>query len=271
MNRRTAFITGATQGVGRVVAERLGAMGWHVLVHGRDAERGRDLVETIVSRGGTARFFQADLSSLAEVRSLARALAAQAPQLHLLVNNAGVGFGPPGETRKTSADGFELRFAVNYLAPFMLTRMLLPNLVSAAPARVVNVASIGQRDVDFDDLQFERGYSGVDAYRRSKLALIMFTADLAAELAPSGVTVNAVHPASYMDTAMVRETGGEPQSTVGEGADAIMNLAVLPAGGDRSGAYFDRLAPGNARAQADDKQAQQTLRRMTLELVGALT
>jgi NAD(P)-dependent dehydrogenase (short-subunit alcohol dehydrogenase family) len=186
----------------------------------------------------------------------------------LLVNNAGVGFGPPGQERETSADGFELRLAVNYLAPFLLTRMLLPSLIAAAPARVVNVASVGQREMDFADMQFEFGYSGLDAYRRSKLALITFTVDLAAELAAAGVTVNAVHPASYMDTVMVRQTGSAPKATVGEGADAIMNLAVSPDVAHRTGEYFDQLTPSRAKEQAYDRQAQQRLRSLTLELVG---
>lgn len=120
-------------------------------------------------------------------------------------------------------------------------------------------------------MQFEWGYSGFDADRRSKLALIMFTVELAAELAGHGVTVNAVHPASYMDTAMVRETGSEPKTTVDEGADAIMNLAVSPDVGNRTGEYFDQLVPSRAKAQAYNRQAQETLRRNTLQLIGPWT
>ena len=268
MTDRIALITGATSGVGRVVAERLGRSGWHVLAHGRDAARGRSLVEHIETAGGQAQFYRTDLASLAEVRRLAAEVSSEFPRLRLLINNAGIGFGRPGAGRQTSADGFELRFAVNYLAPFLLTRLLLPNILAAAPARIVNVASAGQQDLDFADLQLERGYSGVDAYCRSKLALIMFTFDLATELAGTGVTVNAVHPASLMDTFMVREAGMAPLSTIDDGAYAIMNLAVSPQMSGRTGEYFDRLVPARARAQAYDAAAREMLRQASFDLVG---
>lgn len=264
MADRVALITGATNGVGRVVAERLGRQGWQVLVHGRDRNRGEQVVQAIAARGGSARFHEADLSSLNTVRQLAEEIMKDHPQLHLLINNAGVGFGRPGAGREQSKDGFEMRFAVNYLAPFLLTHRLLPALLAGAPSRVVNVASIGQQDLDFDNLQMTRGYSGVDAYRRSKLALIMFTFDLAAELQKLGVTVNALHPATFMDTFMVREAGGKPMSTVDEGADAIMHLAVDDVG--RTGEYFDQQRPARALRQAYDPKARERLQQIANEL-----
>jgi NAD(P)-dependent dehydrogenase (short-subunit alcohol dehydrogenase family) len=133
MSDRVALVTGATSGVGRVVAERLGAAGWRVLAHGRDSARGAEVVATITAAGGQARFLHADLASLAGVRALAAAVAQEGPRLPLLINNAGIGFGPPGAPRELGADGFELRLAVNYLAPFLLTRLLLPDLRAAAP------------------------------------------------------------------------------------------------------------------------------------------
>jgi len=264
MADRVALITGATNGVGRVVAERLGAQGWHVLVHGRDRNRGEQVVQAIQASGGSARFHEADLSSLSAVRQLAEEVMKDQPRLNLLINNAGVGFGRPGAGREQSQDSFELRFAVNYLAPSLLTHQLLPALLAGAPSRVVNVASIGQQDLDFNDLQMTRGYSGVDAYRRSKLALIMFTFDLAADLQKLGVTVNALHPAPFMDTFMVHEAGGQPMSTVGEGADAIMNLAIGDVGG-RTGEYFDGQRPARALRQAYDPQVRERLRQITSE------
>jgi NAD(P)-dependent dehydrogenase (short-subunit alcohol dehydrogenase family) len=264
MNDRVALVTGATNGVGRVVAERLAQQGWHVLVHGRDRSRGEQVVQAIADRGGSARFHAADLSSLNTVRQLAEEVMRDHPQLHLLINNAGIGFGRPGAGREQSQDGFELRFAVNYLAPFLLTHRLIPALLTGAPSRVVNVASIGQQDLDFGDLQMTRGYSGVDAYRRSKLALIMFTFDLAAELQKLGVTVNALHPATFMDTFMVHEAGGKPMSTVDEGADAIMHLAVDDVG--RTGEYFDQQRPARALRQAYDPKARERLQQATNEL-----
>src|SRR5215510_1639367 len=267
MMDRIALLTGATSGVGVVVAKRLAREGWLVLAHGRDEGRGAQVVGDIETAGGRARFYGADLSSMEGVRALAKAVARDHRHLHLLINNAGIGFGPPGGTRQESLDGFELRFAVNYLAPFLLTRLLLPKLLAAAPARIVNVASIGQRDIDFDDLQLKRHYSGRDAYRQSKLALIMFTFDLAEELKSRGVTVNALHPATFMDTFMVREAGGEPMSTVDEGADAIMNLAVSEETRDRTGEYFDGLHPARARGQAYDERARERLRKITFEVI----
>lgn len=271
--KKIALVTGATDGVGRYVASRLAAAGYHVLVHGRDQGRGESLMREISEAGGTAQFYPADLSSLQQVRDLAQAVLLTQDWLDLLINNAGIGTtnAEGSDGREESVDGFELRFAVNYLAPFLLTRLLLPNLLAAAPARIVNVASVGQQDLDFEDLQFERGYSGVGAYCRSKLALIMFTFDLAKELAGTGVTVNAVHPASLMDTYMVREAGATPMSTVEEGADAIMNLAVSPQMSGRTGEYFDRLVPARARAQAYDAAAREKLRQATLALVGLQT
>jgi NAD(P)-dependent dehydrogenase (short-subunit alcohol dehydrogenase family) len=265
MADRVALITGATNGVGRVVAERLGAQGWHVLVHGRDRSRGEQVVSEIQARGGSARFHEADLASMSAVRQLAEDVMKEHPGLHLLINNAGIGFGRPGAEREQSQDGLELRFAVNYLAPFLLTHRLLPALLEAAPSRVVNVASIGQEELDFDDLQMVHGYSSVQAYCRSKLALIMFTFDLAAELQRLDVTVNALHPATLMNTFMVQESQWQPRSTVDEGADAIMNLAVGDLQG-RTGEFFDQRRPARALRQAYDPGARERLQQIANQL-----
>jgi len=265
MADRVALITGATNGVGRVVAERLGAQGWHVLVHGRDRGRGEQVVSEIQARGGSARFHEADLASMSAVRQLAEDVMKEHPGLHLLINNAGIGFGRPDAQREQSQDGLELRFAVNYLAPFLLTHRLLPALLEAAPSRVVNVASIGQEELDFDDLQMVHGYSGVQAYCRSKLALIMFTFDLAAELQRLDVTVNALHPATLMNTFMVQESQWQPRSTVDEGADAIMNLAVGDLQG-RTGEFFDQRRPARALRQAYDPSARERLQQVANQL-----
>ena len=262
----TALVTGSTDGVGRVVAERLGKMGVRVLVHGRDRARGEAVVADIKNGGGAAEFLAADLAALAEVRRLAEAVRATTDRLHILVNNAGIG--SAGAARQTSADGHELRFAVNYLAGFLLTYLLLPSIKRSEPARIVNVASAGQQAIDFSDVMLTRGYSGSRAYCQSKLAQIMFTIDLAAELEGSGVTVNALHPATYMNTAMVRRAGVTPISTVEEGAEAILNLAVGPALAGRSGLYFNGLREARADRQAYDTQARSRLRALSLELTG---
>jgi NAD(P)-dependent dehydrogenase (short-subunit alcohol dehydrogenase family) len=271
LNGKTALVTGSTDGVGRLVAKRLGAAGARVLLHGRNRERGERVVAEIEEGGGPADFLAADLASLAEVRRLADAVRQRTDRLDILINNAGIGTGGARASRQTSADGHELRFAVNYLAGFLLTRLLLPLIRNSAPARVVNVASAGQQAIDFSDLMLTRGYSGTRAYCQSKLAQIMFTIDLADEFGGSGVTVNALHPATYMDTTMVRAAGITPWSTVEEGAEAILNLATSPTLEGRSGHYFNGQSEARADAQAYDAEARRRLKAISLDLTGCAT
>ena len=267
-SRRVALVTGSTDGVGRFVAERLGADGWEVIVHGRDAERGAAVVAAIAAPGGSARFLSADLSDLAAVRGLAEQIELSAPRLDLLINNAGIGSGGAGARRQVNAAGVELRFAVNYLAGFALTLRLLPLIRRSAPARIVNVASAGQQAIDFDDVMLTRDYSGGRAYMQSKLAQVMFAFDLAERLEGTGVTVNCLHPATYMATTMVREAGVTPWSTVEEGARAILQLAASPALEGRSGLYFNGLAEARADAQAYDAKARAKLWALSVKLAG---
>ena len=224
------------------------------------------MVERITKKGDEASFLAADLSSLAEVRSLADAVRGESDGLDALVNNAGIG--TSGAKRELSADGFELRFAVNYLAGFLLTRLLLPTLASRKSARIVNVASAGQQAIDFSDVMLTRGYSGMRAYRQSKLAQILFTFDLAKELAGQNIAVNALHPATYMDTTMVRLSGVQPISTVEQGGAAILQLAQSPALAGRSGLYFSGMQESRADPQAYDEDARRRLRALSFDLVG---
>jgi NAD(P)-dependent dehydrogenase (short-subunit alcohol dehydrogenase family) len=265
---RTALVTGATDGVGRVVARELAKDGWRVLVHGRDRRRGEALVQEIEQTGGSASFLAADLASLAEVRRLADAVRQATDRLDLLINNAGIGTAGSAPGRQTSADGHELRFAVNYLAGFLLTHLLLSLLEATAPARIVNVSSAGQQAIDFSDVMLTRHYSGVAAYCQSKLAQIMFTIDLAQELKDRGVIANALHPSTYMNTTMVARAGVSPMSKVEDGAAAILKLAVSPALEGRSGLYFNVQSESRANAQAYDAQARQRLRALSCELTG---
>lgn len=263
---KTALVTGSTDGVGRLVARRLGEAGARVLVHGRDAERGARVVAAIEKAAGTARFLRADLASLAEVRRLAAAVQDATDRLDILINNAGIG--TAGGIRQESVDGFELRFAVNYLAGYLLTSLLLPLLRSSAPSRIVNVSSAGQQAIDFADVMLMRGYSGAHAYCQSKLAQVMFTFDLAEKLAGTGVAATCLHPATYMDTTMVRRAGVTPISTVEEGAEAILNLAASPALEGRTGLYFNGMREARAHSQAYDAEARRRLWRLSLELTG---
>jgi len=265
---KTVLITGATDGVGRRVAQRLARAGTTVLVHGRDPIRGAQVLAEIRNAGGAGVFYPADLASLSEVRRLAETIRRDHQRLDILINNAGIGVGPRGSARQTSQDGHELRFAVNYLSGLLLTRLLLPLLKATETSRIVNVASVGQQPIDFADVMLARGYSGTRAYCQSKLAQIMFTFDLARELEGSGTVVNCLHPASYMNTTMVRIDGITPMSSVDEGADAILHLATSSQTATRTGLYFDGLRPSRANAQADDATARQRLRTLSFQLVG---
>jgi NAD(P)-dependent dehydrogenase (short-subunit alcohol dehydrogenase family) len=163
-----------------------------------------------------------------------------------------------------------LRFAVNYLSGFLLTHLLLPLIENSAPARIVNVSSLGQQAIDFDDVMLTHDYSGMRAYRQSKLAQILFTLDLARDLEGTGVTVTTLHPATFMNTAMVRQFG-TPMSTVEEGADAIMRLAVSGDLEGNTGLYFNGQREAKADAQAYDAAARQKLKALSLELAGLKT
>src|SRR5882724_9059577 len=269
MQGKTVLITGSTDGVGRYVATRLAADGANVLIHGRDASRAQALIGEIRQGGHAAPvFYQADLSSLADARRLADAVLADHKRLDVLVSNAGIGSQNEGPARQTSKDGYELRFAVNYLAGFLLANLLLPRLKATAPARIVNVASLGQHPIDFDDVMITKNYSGSRAYAQSKLSQIMFTIDLAEELKDSGVTVNSLHPATYMNTTMVRAGGITPISTVEQGGAAILHLVSGDDVAGRSGLFFNGMHEAKANPQAYDVAARKRLRALSLELTG---
>ena len=266
MDGRTVLVTGSTDGVGRYVATKLASAGARVLIHGRDGGRGRALADEIGRE--RAVFYQADLSSLAGVRQLADAVLADNKRLDIFISNAGIGSQNDGPARQVSADGHELRFAVNYLAGFLLAYRLLRLLKASAPSRIVNVASLGQHPIDFDDVMITKGYSGSRAYAQSKLSQIMFTIDLAEELKGTGVTVNSLHPATYMNTTMVRAGGITPISTVEQGGEAILHLAAGDDVAGKSGLFFNGMNQARANPQAYDEAARKRLRSLSLELTG---
>lgn len=263
--QRVALVTGSTSGLGREVALRLAAGGAHVIIHGRNVERGQEVVRQIEAEGrGSARFYRADLGSFDEVRELSRAVLQDYDRLDLLVNNAGIGSAP--NERLVSQDGLELRFQVNYLSHFLLTHMLLPLLKESAPARIVNVSSLAQQPIDFDDPMLEKSFNGGRAYAQSKLAQVMLTLDLHEELNGTGVMVNSLHPATYMDTGMVRRAGVQPRTSVDEGATAVMQL--IDSDEIDGGQFFRGLEPARANQQAYDEAARARLRRLAEELTG---
>jgi NAD(P)-dependent dehydrogenase (short-subunit alcohol dehydrogenase family) len=271
--RGTVLVTGATDGLGRALARDLAGRGMQVLLHGRDDERGAATLEEIRRETGSdaLSWFRADLADLAQVRDLADRVAADHPRLDVLVNNAGIGAEVPGGgERQESADGHELRFAVNFLAGHLLTRRLLGPLRAAgsagdAPARVVMVSSAGQAPLDFDDLMLRRDYSGWRAYCQSKLAQILDAFDLADQLDAGVVTATALHPATYMPTKIVPS----PISTIAEGVAATARLAVDPELAGVTGRYYNGVREARPDPQALDPLARRRLREIADELTGA--
>jgi len=245
----TVLVTGATDGLGRVVASDLASLGFDVLVHGRAAER----AEAVASEIGAAGVHLADFSSLAQVRELAASL----PHVDVLVNNAGL----ISEQRVVTGDGIELTFQVNHLAPFLLTTRLLER---DPPRRVVHVASAGQERPDFDDLMLEHGYDEWRAYRQSKLAQIMFSFECARRF-PDVESV-ALHPATFMDTKIVRSRVGTPSNTVQTGADATVRLASDFAL-EVQGRYFDVQREARPDALAYDADARKRLWDVSEQLI----
>ncbi|HEX4339739.1 MAG TPA: SDR family NAD(P)-dependent oxidoreductase [Polyangiaceae bacterium] len=266
VNEQVVLVTGATDGHGKGVALELARRGATVLVHGRDDARIAATLKELAATGNTkGKGYRADLASLAEVRALGAAVLAGEKRLDALVNNAGIGTTVPGGgVRAVSRDGVEMRFAVNYLAPFLLTRLLLPLIKSSAPARIVHVSSLGQQAIDFDDVMLEGEYSGVRAYCQSKLAQILETIDEAEELRDARVTVNALHPATYMPTKIVPS----PMSSLEEGVEATVRLVVDPSLDATSGRFFNGLRDTEASEQAYDGAARKKLRALSARLTG---
>ncbi len=267
-NDTKILITGATDGLGKQLARDLAGRGTSVLLHGRDPEKGAAVLAELEDVTGNDRlaYYNADFASLDAVRALADQISADHDRLDVLINNAGIGFGPPGSGREESEDGYELRFQVNYLAGFLLTRRLLPLLRRAPSPRVVNVASGAQQSIDFDDVMLEGGYSRHRAYGQSKLAQIMFTVEMAERA--SDVDVYALHPATYMDTNMVREADIAPTNTVHRGAEAVEHLVLSPDPGAASGCYFNETTPTRASSQAYDDDARRRLWDLSERLTG---
>jgi len=266
------LVTGATDGLGRAVATELAKRGATLLLHGRDETRLAGTVERIraETQNEQLRTYRADFSSLDEVDGMAERIVRDEDRIDVLVNNAGIGTALPGEgERMESRDGHELRFAVNYLAHFLLTRRLVSLIVSSAPARIVNVSSAGQAPIDFDDVMLERAYDGVQAYCQSKLAQVMLTFDLAEELRDESVTVNCLHPATYMPTKIVLHARGSAISSLEEGVEATLRLAADAELNGVTGRYFNGQNEARAHPQAYDPDARRRLRELSERLAGA--
>jgi NAD(P)-dependent dehydrogenase (short-subunit alcohol dehydrogenase family) len=263
----TILVTGSTDGIGMLTATQLAKLGANVIVHGRNSQKLTRAMNSIKTESGNSNIegYIADFNALNNVRELASKVLNNHPKLDVLINNAGIGL--TGE-RKVSQDGYELRFAVNYLAPFLLTHLLIPALKKGAPSRIVNVASIGQHPINFKDVMLEKKFDPHQAYRQSKLALIMFTFTMAEEINNFDITINSMHPGTYLDTKMVREAGIMPMGRAESGADAEVYLATSPDLNEVSGQYFDVMRKSKAIKQAYDVEARKKLWSLSMNLTG---
>ncbi len=276
---RVVVVTGATSGIGRATALALAERGDSLLVVARDPARGRALIDELRAKGAGALtgLVLADLGVLAEVRQAASEILDATPQIDVLLNNAGV----VHLERKTTQDGFEATFAVNHLAYFLLTLLLLPRLRESAPSRIVSVASDAHRFVggmQFDDLGWERAtYRSLKVYGHSKLANILFTRELARRLAGSGVTAVCLHPGAVA-TGLGRDNGIFPElvrkliapfmRSPASGAATSIHLATLPDLAPHAGAYFANLKPRSPSKAACDDDAAARLWALSTEMCG---
>lgn len=266
MRVKTILITGSTDGIGLETARALAECGCAVLVHGRNRTRADAAARAVAAATGNRQVtaMAADFAALAEVRALAQQVLRTCPRLDVLINNAGIAV----RRRRLSADGYESTFAVNHLAPFLLTNLLLDRLRASAPARIVNVSSGAHSSgrIDFDDLQMERGFDGWAAYCNSKLANALFTCELARRLDAGEVTANFLHP-GVIDTKLLHVNfgGGSP---VTEGARTPLHLALAPELEGVSGAYFVDRRRARASAAAGDRRLAAELWRVSSALTG---
>ncbi len=265
MTGKTVVITGATSGLGSVAAGRMAELGAKLILVARDRAKAEAMAIQLRDKhpGLDADIHIADLFSLGQVRRLAADLLKAAPRIDVLINNAGAIFAK----RETTVDGMERTFALNHMAYFLLTALLLDRLKASAPARIVNVASEAHRNaaLDFGDLQTERNYSGWLAYRRSKLANILFTSELAQRLSGSGVTSNCLHP-GFVATSFGDNNGGPFRLAVGlakrfmaisqqQGGETLVYAASAPEIAGLSGVYFDKNRPREPSAAAQNAEA----------------
>lgn len=264
---KTVLITGSTDGLGRELARALAADGAQVILHGRNAERGQALVEEITATGtGSARFIAADFASLQAVRDFADTIANDYPRLDLLVNNAGIAFFQAPE-RSANEDGHELQFVVNYLAGWILVNRLRQNLKATAPSRIINVASGSASPIDFDDVMLEKPDAHQRGYGQSKLAQVTMTNALAPAFVQDGITMISLHPATLMDTTMVKGLGIPARTTIAEGRDHVMGLITAPS--LQPGAFYVDGKPSQPNdPQASDPDAQAKLIALSNRLTG---
>jgi len=277
MSGKVCLVTGATSGIGRVTARELAQMDATVVAVGRNRQKGAETVAEIKRRSANDKveFMQADLSSQESIRDLARTFTAKYDQLQVLVNNAGGVF----SKRETTVDGLEMTFALDHLAYFLLTTLLLPVLERSAPARIINVSSgaQGTGKIDFDDLQGAKRYSGWRAYSQAKLANVLFTYELARRLQGTGVTANCLHP-GFVATGFAQNNSGALQALIKagqvfaispeKGAETSVFLASSPLVEGVSGKYFANKKEKKSAKQSYDESAARRLWDVSAQLTG---
>lgn len=267
---KTVLVTGSTDGLGLGTARRLVSAGHQVIIHGRSQARVRTVVDELSKIADQAPAgVVGDFASLAQVTKVAQQVSAFTDHLDVLVCNAGIGTGyPEGRERSASADGVELRWAVNYLAPFLLTRLLLPLVQAGDAGRIVLVASDGQAAIDFDNIMLTHDYSGEQAYCQSKLALVAFGFTLAEKY--ESIKVTSMHPGSFMATKIVVDDGATVVDDLDGGIDALFRLAVSPEFDDTTSTYFERTTPARALEVAYDSSMRDRLWRVSEDQLRAV-
>ncbi len=266
MKNKTVLITGSTDGIGRQTALDLANMGASVLLHGRDPDRAERILQEIKKETGNDRIeiFIADLASLKQVRKFADEVQQRYDRLDVLINNAGV----YETTRKITQDGFEMTFAVNHLAPFLLTWLLLDLLRKNTNSRIINVSSVTHASaIDFENLHGEKHYSGYDAYSLSKLCNILFTYELADRLKHDGIKVNCLHP-GVIGTKLLKAGWGMGGSPVTEGSKTPVYLATAPELDSVTGKYFKNRKQKKSSRISYDAETQKKLWQISEQLTG---
>src|SRR5438445_675566 len=265
MKGRVCMITGANSGIGKATALELAGMGATCVIVARNQQKGETAMSEITKQTGndSIELLLADLSSLQSVRELAQQFQAKYPKLHVLINNAGLF----NQRRHVTPDGYEATFAINYLAPFLLTNLLLDELRSSTPSRIVNVSSVGHYNghINFDDINMEKNYGGWKAYQQSKLALVLFTRELARKLEGTGVTVNSVHPGTVATNIWSRPMGplgfimAVPKlfmTSPDKGAETVVYLAYTRNAKNKRGKKGKKLKRKKWKKKLKNKKAE---------------
>lgn len=262
---KTILITGATDGLGKAVAEDLAKRGYKLLLHGRNPARGKELCDELskYTDGDNLHYYNADFLDIAQIKRICQEILEKEERLDVLINNAGLGIEP---SRRESKDGNEALWQVNYLGTYIMTRMLKPLLGTSSPARIVNVASAGQAPIHFDDINQVHMWTGYQGYCQSKLAQIMLGMALAPEYAEAGVTINSLHPASMMPTKIVQS----PIDSVAEGVNAVVRLAIDTSLDGVMGKYWFKQSDERAAGQAYDQDARTRLLEISREMTGVV-